>query len=77
MLYNFSFIFGDEKARGTKFLSKAEVENKEMEKNLFFLKSSKTGGTTVLSVLQRFGMHYGLDFLIGEGTAGRGATLKY
>ena len=65
-----SYLFNNNSIRALNWLTKDEIEHKEMDKNIFFLKSSKTGGTTVLSVLQRFGMHYGLDFLIGEGTAG-------
>ena len=66
----FSYLFEKKSSRALTWLTKEEIESKKMEQNLFFLKSSKTGGTTVLSILQRFGMHYGLDFLIGEGTAG-------
>ena len=39
-------------------------------KNIFFLKSSKTGGTTVMSILQRYGMRNNLDFLMGENHGG-------
>ena len=38
--------------------------------NIFFLKSSKTGGTTVMSILQRYGMQNNLDFLMGENHGG-------
>jgi len=65
-----SYLFEKKSSRALTWLTKEEIDSKEIDQNLFFLKSSKTGGTTVLSILQRFGMHYGLDFLIGEGTAG-------
>ena len=48
------------------------VTNQSCEpvKNIFFLKSSKTGGTTVMSILQRYGMRNDLDFLMGENHGG-------
>ena len=45
-------------------------ETCEPVKNIFFLKSSKTGGTTVMSILQRYGMRNNLDFLMGENHGG-------
>ena len=51
-------------------LSTAKNESCKPVKNIFFLKSSKTGGTTVMSILQRYGMRNDLDFLMGENHGG-------
>ena len=55
-----------------------------MEENIFFLKSSKTGSTTMMSIFQvfkpflfgyliyfqRIGLHYNMNFLMGENHGG-------
>ena len=51
-------------------LSITKNETCKPVKNIFFLKSSKTGGTTVMSILQRYGMRNDLDFLMGENHGG-------
>ena len=51
-------------------LDEPQNETCEPVKNIFFLKSSKTGGTTVMSILQRYGMRNDLDFLMGENHGG-------
>ena len=51
------YIFDD---LDLKTISKDEFDKCEMQKQLFFLKSSKTGGTTVMAILMRFGLHYNL-----------------
>ena len=35
-------------------------------KSIFFLKTSKTGSTTLMSIFQRYGLKYGLSFLLGQ-----------
>jgi len=69
--------------------SKLEIEKCSMEKNIFFLKSSKTGSTTMMSIFQvcplvtlvliwsilikyfqRIGLHYDMNFLMGENHGG-------
>ena len=35
----------------------------KIQKNIFFLKSSKTGSTTMMSIFQRFGLKYKSKFL--------------
>jgi hypothetical protein len=42
----------------------------QIQKNIFFLKSSKTGSTTMMSIFQRFGLHYDSRFLMGENHGG-------
>ena len=44
-----------------------EHENRKCEavKNLFFLKTSKTGSQTLMGIIHRFGIKYGLSFLLG------------
>ena len=45
-----------------------EHENRKCEavKNLFFLKTSKTGSQTLMGIIHRFGLKYGLSFLLGR-----------
>ena len=40
------------------------------EKNLFFLKTSKTGSQTTMAIMHRFGIRNNLTFLIGESPNG-------
>ena len=35
-------------------------------KSIFFLKTSKTGSTTLMSIFQRYGLKYSLSFLLGQ-----------
>ena len=39
-------------------------------KNIFFLKTSKTGSTTLMSLFQRYGLRYKMKFLLGENNGG-------
>ena len=50
--------------------SKIELEKCHRAENIFFLKSSKTGSTTMMSIMQRIGLHYDMNFLMGENHGG-------
>lgn len=39
-------------------------------KNIFFLKTSKTGSTTMMSIVQRYGLKHNMSFLLGENNGG-------
>ena len=42
----------------------------EDPKNIFFLKTSKTGSTTLMSLFQRYGLRHNFTFLLGENNGG-------
>merc|ERR1719238_1862725 len=46
------------------------ISNSTEPKNIFFLKTSKTGSTTMMSVFQRYGLKHGMNFLLGENNGG-------
>lgn len=50
--------------------SKSELEKCHRVENIFFLKSSKTGSTTMMSIMQRIGLSYDMNFLMGENHGG-------
>ena len=39
--------------------------NSSDPKNIFFLKTSKTGSTTMMSIFQRYGLRHEMNFLLG------------
>ena len=41
------------------------ISNSTEPKNIFFLKTSKTGSTTMMSVFQRYGLKHRMNFLLG------------
>jgi len=50
--------------------TRSELDSCQMSENIFFLKSSKTGSTTMMSIMQRIGLHYEANFLLGENRGG-------
>jgi len=55
--------------KGVKLGPKLDLKCK-IQKDIFFLKSSKTGSTTMMSIFQRFGLKYNSRFLMGENRGG-------
>jgi len=60
-------------ASETEFL---ETRQCKPEKNVFFLKTSKTGSQTLMAIMQRFGIQNNLTFFLGESMNGAMSNLQ-